>query len=316
MLSSVYPSRSILILIQRYQGLMGLLILLIIAFLYSADDFFSNQNFHAILNQVSIPGMLSLGITFVILTGGIDLSLGSHLALLSCILANNAKAGIPLEISIIEVCCLGIFIGGVIGWIICFTRLQPFIVSLAAMVSLRGVCFIYTNNTTIVGIDNAFKGLDKEWLNVPLPAWMVLGTGLLAFLVLKKTVFGRYVYAIGGNEEASRLSGIPITSVKIKVYAICGFYVALTALLFTARTQTGQPSAASGYELDAIAAAVVGGCSLSGGYGFILSSLIGALFIVCVNTLFILRGINFQVGMGWKGIIILGAVYLQNIGRK
>jgi len=302
--------------VQRYQGLAGLALLFMVAFFISGDTFFTHQNVKSVLNQVAIPGALALGMTFVILTGGIDLSVGSHLALLNCVLATWGKSGASLGLAGSYVLLLGGLIGALIGAAVSYTKLQPFVVTLAAMVSLRGITFIYTNNANISGIGDFLAVFQEHWFGLPVPAWILLSATALGAVVLRKTVFGRYVYAIGGNEEAARLSGVPVTRVRIGAYAVNGLCIALAAILFTARTNNGQPSTGLGYELDAIAAVVVGGASLLGGYGNVFGTLIGALFIVCMNVLLVLKGINYHVGMGWRGLIILTAVYLQNLGRK
>lgn len=153
-------------------------------------------------------------------------------------------------------------------------------------------------------------------MGVPVNAWIMLGLTLLAIGLLSRTVFGRNLYAIGGNEQSARYAGININRTRMLAYAFNGVCVATAALIFTARNTNGDPSAATGYELDAITAVVVGGTSLLGGSGNVLGTFLGALFIVCLNVLLILKGVNPFVGMGWKGIIILVAVYLQSLGRR
>ena len=205
---------------------------------------------------------------------------------------------------------------GFIGGLISVSKLQPFVVTLAAMVSLRGIAYVYTNNGTVSGLGDKLDFLTAPHLGLPTNAWIVVAVTLIAIFVLKKTVFGRYVYAVGGNAQAARYAGIPLTKVRIGAYAINGLCVAIAALIYTARNTNGAPDAGIGFELDAITAVVVGGTSLVGGYGNIAGTFLGALFIVCLNVLLILKGVNTYVGMGWKGIVILVAVYLQSIGRN
>jgi ribose transport system permease protein len=301
--------------LQRYQGLVGLLLLLIVAF-FTEPAFFKPANLQNVLNQVAIPGVMGIGMTFVILTGGIDLSVGSLLGLLTCIAATWAKDGAPLGPTSAYVLLLGTAIGALLGLIISVTRLQPFVVTLAAMVSLRGIAHVYTNNANVSGVGETFKPLQQTVAGLPLPAWLfVLITGV-AIVVLHKTTSGRYLYALGGNEEASRYAGLPVTRIRTLAYAVNGLCVAIAALLYTSRVNGGAPSAGVGYELDAIAAAVVGGTSLMGGYGTAAGTLVGAIFIMALTTLFRLKQIDDYVAMGWKGIIILAAVYLQNLRRR
>lgn len=300
---------------QRYQGLAGLAILLLVA-LFVERNFFVPDNLRNVFNQCAIPGVLAIGMTFVILTGGIDLSVGSHLALLNCIVATWGKNGAFLGVTVVYVLLLGALIGTLIGTTVSVTRLQPFVVTLAAMVSLRGIAFVYTKNANVSGVGEFLAPFQESWLGLPVSAWILFALVGLASLLLSKTVFGRRIYAIGGNESAAHLSGVPVTATRIGAYALNGLCVAVAALLLTARTNNGQPGAALSYELDAIAAVVVGGSSLLGGYGNALGSVIGALFIVSIDTLLNLRGVDDKIGLGLKGIILLVAVYVQNLGRR
>jgi ribose transport system permease protein len=302
-------------LVQRYQGLLGLILLLIVAFLLE-PRFFTLENSANVLNQLAIPGTLALGMTFVILTGGIDLSVGSLFALLNCVTASWCRSGTPLFWTSAYVLCLGAAIGGAMGAIVSYSKLQPFVVTLAAMVSLRGVAYVYSDGVFISGLGESLTPLQSSPLGLPLSAYVVLAATVVAAVVLSRSQFGRQVYAIGGNEEASRLSGLPVTRTRALAYTINGLCVAMAALIFTAKTENGQHSAGIGYELDAIAGAVVGGCSLLGGYGNALGTFVGSLFIVSIGVLMQLRGVNTQVGLGFKGIIILVAVYLQSLGRR
>ena len=302
-------------LLQAYQGLTGLLLLLGVAWFYE-PKFFDPSNFANVLNQVAIPGLMAIGMTFIILTGGIDLSVGSLIGFLNCVAATWCKSGASLGMTAAYVMFLGILVGATIGSIINLTKLQPFVVTLAAMVSLRGIAYTYSNNANVSGVGKTLEPLQATPLGLPIAAWILLLVTAIAAIILATTRYGRHVYAIGGNEEASRLSGVPVSSTRVAAYAMNGLCVAIAALLFTARTNNGQPSAGMGYELDAIAAVVVGGSSLLGGYGNALGTVVGALFIACINVLLILKGVNQYVGMGWKGGIILVAVYLQNIGRR
>lgn len=300
---------------QRYQGVLSLVLLLAFAWAFE-PLFFTPNNLRNVLNQVAIPGVLAVGMTFVILTGGIDLSAGSLLGLLNCIAATWMRDGASLPATGCYVLGLGLGIGALSGLTISVTRMQPFVVTLAAMVSLRGIAYVYTESKNISGIGEGLAPLQRTQAALPVPAWILIGVTALAALILARTVFGRNVYAIGGNEEASRLAGVPVSRTRMGAYAINGLCVAVAALLFTARGNNGDPAAGIGYELDAIAAAVVGGCALLGGVGNALGTFVGALFISSLTVLLILQNVNDKVAMGWKGLIILVAVYLQNLGRK
>ena len=313
-------------LLQRYQALAGLLILLVIAFVITDRNltsdalfgsiFFSKGNLENVLNQLAVPGILAIGATFVIISGGIDLSVGSALGLLNCVTAMWLSKDAPPALAFLYVLFLGVLIGSIQGLIIGVTRLQPFIVTLAGMVSLRGIAYVYTNNGNVSGLHGQLDFLRKVHLGLPVAGWLLILITIMGTVILRQTVFGRRLYAIGGNALASLYAGVPVNRVRIGAFAFNGFCVGLAAIIFTARTNNGQPSAGIGYELDAITAAVVGGTALVGGYGSPIGTFAGALFIVCLNVLLILKGVNDFVGQGWKGVIILVAVYLQNLGRK
>jgi ribose transport system permease protein len=218
--------------------------------------------------------------------------------------------------TVIGILAIGTTIGAVIGGMISITKMQSFVVTLAAMVSLRGLAYVYTNNGTVSGLGTKLDFLIVPRAGLPTNAWIMVITTALAAVILWKTVFGRHVYAVGGNPQSARYAGVDLTKVRIGAYAINGLCVAFASLIFTARNTNGSPDAGGGFELDAITAVVVGGTSLVGGYGNIVGTFLGALFIVCLNVLLILKGVNTYMGMGWKGIIILVAVYLQSIGRN
>lgn len=294
---------------------MGLALVLIVA-AFVSKDFFSADNFANILRQLAVPGTLAVGMTFVILTGGIDLSVGSHLALLNVVLATWLKNDSPLPVAIAYVLGLGTAIGAGIGWLIGATRMQPFVVTLAAMVTLRGISYLYSNGAFVSGFGDAAGIFETPVFGLTVSGWLLIVCTILSGVLLSKTVFGRQVYAVGGNERAARYAGVRVSRVKVGAYAISGLSVALAAVMFTARTHSGQPSAGVGFELDAIAAVVVGGSALTGGVGNVFGTLVGALFIGCLNTLLQLKGVDSYVAMGWKGIVILVAVYLQTLGRQ
>ncbi len=292
------------------------MLLLAVAAILQPGHFYSAGNLANILNQLAVPGILAVGMTFVILTGGIDLSVGSLLGLINCIAATWIVSGAGVGATFAYTLFVGTLIGAGMGYIVSVTRLQPFIVTLAAMVSLRGVAYMYTQNGTVSGLGSKLNFLIDPFLGIPVSAWLMLAITGLAAWVLWGTVFGRNVYALGGNEEAARYAGLKLTWIRVGAYAANGLCVAIAALIFTARNTNGDPSAGATYELDAITAVVVGGTSLVGGIGGVMGTFVGALFLVCLNVLLILEGIDDKIGMGLKGIIILLAVYLQNIGRR
>jgi ribose transport system permease protein len=307
--------------LQKYQGVAGLgLLLAVAAFVAPRVDghstFFNEDNLQNVLSQLAVPGVLAIGTTFVIVAGSIDLSVGSGLGLLNCITATWLLSGTATWLTFLYVAFIGMLIGAIQGYVIGITKLQPFIVTLAGLVSLRGIAYVYTQNANVSGISGKLDFLNQNRGPVPVAGWILIAMTLVGAVVLTHTAFGRRVYAIGGNPTASHYAGVPVNRVRVGAFAINGICVAVAAILFTARNNNGQPSAGNGYELDAITAAVVGGTALMGGYGSVLGTFVGALFIVCLNVLLILKGVNYFVGQGWKGVIILLAVYMQNIGRR
>jgi ribose transport system permease protein len=303
--------------IQRFQGIISLVLLLIAAALVpgSSGRFFQVDALHNIASQVAVPGALAVGMTLVILTGGIDLSVGSMVALLNVVAAQSALSGRPLMVVVVYVLLLGLLLGTLNGVLVATTKLQPFIVTLATMASFRGAAFLYTRSN-ISGFDPIFAPLQAKWGGVPVQAVLLLAMVVGAWWFLSKTVMGRSIYAVGGNEEAARLSGLPVERVRVNAYALNGLCVAIAALLLTSRTNNGEPGGSVSLELDAIAAVVVGGASLFGGVGSIWGSLTGALFIQVLSLLMILWSIDDKLALGLKGPIILLAVYLQCLGRK
>lgn len=304
-------------LFQRYQGLIGLAILLIVAFAVAPKLFYSGPNFVNIMKQLAVPGTMAVGMTYVILAGGIDLSAGSLLALGNVIIATWMKSSGLLSTSMYVV-AISAGVGALIGWIIGITRLQPFVVTLAAMVTVRGAAYLYTDNAIVSVTDNKLAILLEPVAGLPITAWILILVTLASAALLGLTVFGRHVYALGGNPVAARLSGVPTKRVLMGAFALNGLCIGIAAILFTARVSNGQASNGIGYELDAIAAVVIGGASLVGGVGNVFGTFVGALFMACLNTLLQLKGYDpyVGIGMGMKGLIILAAVYLQNIGRR
>lgn len=278
--------------------------------------FLSLRGLQNVLDHAAIPGLMAIGTTFVIVTGGIDLSVGSLIGFLNCVAAVWLKDGSSTSATFAYVTFLGTAIGAGIGLTISLTRLQPFVVTLAAMVALRGLAYVYTDNAIVSGFTGKLEGLQQSYGGLPFAIWVLLAATLLAGLAMAKTKFGRQVYALGGNEDAALMSGLRVHETRTAAYAINGFCVALAAILLTARGNSGSPEAGAGYELEAIAAAVVGGSSLLGGYGGPIGTLSGVLFMGSLGELFILKGVNDKVAMIWKGGIVLVAVYLQHLGRR
>lgn len=296
---------------------MGPLIGLILLFIVIAalnDRFISPSNLSNLLRQVSINALISFGMTFVILTGGIDLSVGSILALSSALLASMITSGMNPEMAVIVAAVIGLGLGAVNGIIVAYGKVAPFIATLATMTIYRGATLVYTNGNPISGLsdDPIFMGLGQgDIAGVPVPAILMLIAFLMLLFILNKTPLGRQTYAVGGNEKVSFIAGIKINRVKIVSYAITGLLCALAGAVLTSRLNSAQPTAGMGYELDAIAAVVLGGTSLSGGKGRITGTLIGALIIGTLNNGLNILNVSSFYQQVVKGIVILLAVLMD-----
>ncbi len=300
-------------LLQKIGPFIGLLLIVIIISIMS-PNFLTLNNLLNVFRQVSINALIAFGMTFVILTGGIDLSVGSILALTGAVTAGLMAGGTDPMLAMFLGLLLGAFLGAINGIIIAKGKVAPFIATLATMTIFRGLTLVYTEGRPISGLGDSqtFQMLGKGYfLGIPVPViTMAIAFGILYF-ILKKTTFGRRVYAVGGNEEASRLSGINVDRIKIYVYSLTGLLAALSALILTSRLNSAQPTAGSMFELDAIAAVVLGGTSLTGGRGWIVGTLIGALIIGVLNNGLNLIGVSSFFQQVVKGAVILVAVLLD-----
>lgn len=285
-------------------------------------NFFTIDNFLNIFRQTSINAIIAIGMTFVILIAGIDLSVGSVLALSGAVAASLISKDISVYIVVPLILCFGAGLGLVNGALVAFGKVQAFMATLIMMLMLRGLTMIYTNGRPITTgfSDNAdtFSSIGTGFIwGIPVPVWLMLLLFGIGWYVLSQTRIGRYIYALGGNESATALSGININRVKLFVFAVSGLLAALAGLIVTARLGSAQPTAGSGYELDAIAAVVVGGTSLMGGKGRIFGTLIGALIIGFLSNALNLLNIDSYYQLVAKALVILAAVILDNfLGHK
>ncbi len=303
-------------LLSKYKSLIGLIILCIVITLIN-PRFLTVNNLRNVLTQVSVNATIAIGMTFVILTGGIDLSVGSILAISGAVAAFLMKTTGNVFISILVALILGAFIGAINGIIISKGKLQAFIATLATMTIFRGVTYVFTNGIPISGLGKAFMVIgNQRLLGIPLPILITLAAFLGAWYILTQTKYGRYVYALGGNEDSARLSGINTDKIKSIVYVISGLMAALSGIIVTSRIGSAGPTAGSGYELDAIAAVVIGGTSLSGGEGSITGTIIGALVIGVLNNGLNLMNVNPFYQAIVKGAVILIAVLIDKKNKK
>ncbi|MFA4714056.1 ribose ABC transporter permease [Vibrio vulnificus] len=293
------------------------LLFLIVVVSFLNPNFFTVDNILNILRQTSVNAIIAVGMTLVILTAGIDLSVGSVLALCGAFAASLVAMEVPVLIAVPTALLAGATLGAISGIIIAKGKVQAFIATLVTMTLLRGVTMVYTDgrpiSTGFTDTADAFAWFGTGYaLGIPVPVWLMVVVFAAAWYLLNHTRFGRYVYALGGNESATRLSGINVDKVKIGVYAICGLLAALAGIIVTSRLSSAQPTAGMGYELDAIAAVVLGGTSLMGGKGRIMGTLIGALIIGFLNNALNLLDVSSYYQMIAKAAVILLAVMVDN----
>jgi ribose transport system permease protein len=311
----------------RFQSLIALLVLcILLAFL--SDKFFTGANGINVLRQVAVNICISTGMTLIVLTAGIDLSVGSVLALCGAIAAGLLKNGIKfpsadlyMGFTILGVVLAALIVGSVLGLInglaITKFKVPPFVATLAMLTIARGLTMLYTGGHPISNLGDDFALIGAgNFIGIPVPVWIAAIVVLLAIFVTKKTRLGRYIYAIGGNERAALLSGIRINKVKIIVYVIGGALAALGGIIVTSRLDSAQPNAGVSYELDAIAAVVIGGTSLNGGRGSVAGTVIGAVIIGVLNNGLILLSVSPFWQQVVKGAVILLAVIIDKMGDK
>ncbi|EOG7751694.1 ribose ABC transporter permease [Vibrio cholerae] len=293
------------------------LLFLVVVVSFLNPNFFTVDNLLNILRQTSVNAIIAVGMTLVILTAGIDLSVGSVLALCGAFAATLVAMEVPVLVAVPTALLAGAALGAISGIIIAKGKVQAFIATLVTMTLLRGVTMVYTDgrpiSTGFTDTADTFAWFGTGYaLGIPVPVWLMVVVFAGAWYLLNHTRFGRYVYAVGGNESATRLSGINVDRVKIGVYAICGLLAALAGIIVTSRLSSAQPTAGMGYELDAIAAVVLGGTSLMGGKGRIMGTLIGALIIGFLNNALNLLDVSSYYQMIAKAVVILLAVLVDN----
>ena len=313
--------------LRRFQSLIALFVLCLGLTLLT-DKFLTVDNAWNVMRQISVNICIATGMTLVVLTAGIDLSVGSILALSGAIAAGLLKNGLqfPSQNLFVGFTLLGAVLAGLTvgsglglfnGWTITRFKVPPFVATLAMLTIARGLTFLWTRGFPIsnLGDDFDFIGMGR-FLGIPLPVWISGIVVALAVFVTRQTKLGRYIYAIGGNENAARLSGINISKVKIAVYTIAGGLAAVGGILVTSRLDSAQPNAGLSYELDAIAAVVIGGTSLSGGKGSILGTVIGAILIGVLNNGLVLLDVSPFWQQVVKGSVILIAVIIDKASSK
>jgi ribose transport system permease protein len=306
--------------VQRLLAL-GALIILLVFFSIIAPHFASLENYRNILTATASNGLLATGVTFVIITGGIDLSIGTGTAFASVALGIVAvNLGLPLWLGLIAGLAAGGSVGLINGVLIAKLKLPPFIATLGMMYVTIGMAQVLSDVHPIYFTDPqpAFNGffMGNPVAGIPNTVWVMFGGAIVAWILLNKTVFGRYTFALGSNEEAARLSGVNVDRWKALVYVVCGVFVGLAGIVLSARSSSAQPSQGQGYELDAIAAAVIGGTSLAGGEGSIVGTMIGAFLISTLRTGLSVDNVPQQWQYVITGLVVIGAVWLDIQRRR
>lgn len=301
-----------------FSVLIVLLVLLVVATILS-PNFLRVSNLINVIRQISINGILAIGMTFVLLTGGIDLSVGSVMGVVAVVVATLHKMGVSPLITVPVALLIGVVIGICNGLGITKGKITPFIMTLATMTAFRGLAFLVANGSPVSwrksGVDFKFLG-QGDFLGVPVPVYVFLLVFVIALIILKYTYFGRSVYAIGDSREAARLCGINIFRSEMLVYIISGLLSALSALVLISRLSVGEPTAGEGYELDAIAMSVIGGTSVMGGIGGVPGTFIGAALLAVISNLLNLVGISPFIQKIVKGGVIFLAVLMDSRRRK
>jgi ribose transport system permease protein len=296
----------------KYNTVFIFLIMLVVSALVS-DVFFTSANLFNLIRQVTPVGIISMGMLLVILTGGIDLSVGSVVAMVGVLCALFTKT-IPLPVAIIASLACGLLVGSLSGYLVSVHKMAPFIATLALMSIVRGLGFIFSKGAPILVSENASALTDfgsGSFLGFPNPAFVLVIVFAITAVLLKYNVFGRIVIAIGSNEEAVRLSGIKVSAYKFSVYAIAGGLSAVAGIITMARTAVGSPVMGVGMELDVIATVVIGGASLSGGKGSAVNTLLGVLILGMIGNIMNLLNVPAYSQQVIKGLIIIFAVLLQ-----
>jgi len=313
--------------LKRFQSLFALVVM-VIALSLASEQFLTVPNLRNILLQISVNLCLSIGMTLIILTGGIDLSVGAILGLSGAVAAGLLKNGLTLSFlgvqlqftafgSIIAGIAVGLALGWFNGMAITRFKLPPFVATLGMLSIGRGLTMLWTNGFPVTALGSTFGFIGAGFLlGVPMAVWISAGLVLLFYLVATRTTLGRHIYAVGGSEKASAYAGLRVDGIKVWVYTLGGGLSAVAGLILTARLDAADPKAGLGYELDSIAAVVIGGTSLSGGRGSILGTVLGCLIIGVLNNGLVLMEVSPFWQQVIKGFVILAAVAMDKLGAK
>lgn len=294
------------------------LVVTIILFSILESSYLSVANLTTIITQAVTYGLMGIGMTCVIITGGIDLSVGSALALTACIGAQLAKAGLPIPIWVVVCLALGFLLGAINGFLVGVLKLQPFVATMGTMSIYRGISYIITGGFPVLSVPRAYRNVFNFRITSTFTFSVVvfLIFAIIMTIVLKKTKLGAHTYAIGGNEDAARLSGVRVGRSKVLMYGLAMLGTALAGLVQVGRLGTGDPSTGQGYEMDAIAAAAIGGTSMAGGRGNIFGTVIGAILFSALKVGLVVMGVDTFYQFIVTGVVVIFAAYLEIVQGK
>ncbi len=294
------------------------LLILVVGFSIANPRFLSSNNLFTIARQVSMYGIASIGMTFVILIGGIDLSTGSIITLVNVVCAYlMVNLGLSIPVAILLSMVLAVGIGLFNGALVSVIGIPAIIATFASQIIFKGVAYLLSGGVPIYGFDEKFKVIGQGYVGViPVPVLIMIACFAIGSFILNKTYFGRYFYAVGGNEEASELSGIKVGRTKLLIYALAGFFAGLAGIVMLSRTNSAQPTAGIGYEFDVITCVVLGGVSISGGFGKISGVIAGVLIIGVLTNGMVLMNISTYMQFIVKGIVLIAAVGVDSFQKK
>lgn len=302
---------------SRELAVLAAILILVLVFTILDKSYFTISNLIDIIELATINSLIAIGITFTIITGGIDLSVGSIFAIVIVTVGHLCVSQVNPVLAIISGALLGIFMGIVNGVLITKMHLQPFIATLGTMSVYRGIAYVVTGGWPIIGIPNSYRYIFiSNFSEIPSSVIVMLIFAFITHIILKKLRIGNYLFAIGGNEEAAKLSGVNVNITKITAYAMCGLGSALAGMIMLANLGTAEPATGQGYELEAIAASAIGGASLSGGKGSIVGTLLGAILLASLKIGLIVIGVDTFYQFIVTGAIIVIAAYFETIQKK
>lgn len=298
-------------------GILGMLVVLILFFSFATPNFFSVGTLVTILKQIMIIGIISIGMGFVILTGGIDLSVGSVVAVSAVTAAMLMLNGFPIILACLVTIVIAMIYGTISGLLVTVVHIPPLIATLGMMTALRGLSFIVTDGVPVFGFNPSYGQLATgTLLGIPYPVILLLVIFLFAVWFLNRTTVGRHIYGVGSNQEASRLSGVNVSRVKIFAYATSGLLAGVAGLVLLSRTNSGQPSAGANYEMDAITSVVLGGIALTGGEGKMSLVLVGAMIMGVLKTGMVMLNVNDYYQTLIQGLVLIGAVAFSSMSQS